>query len=1048
MASKVDDEDIKNKIHDDKDFQENSKIQAATDAKHDIGTQFTTIYNTIPQIGTPQDNFPAPLKGTGWDVVKTILETDVDIPTDTVPAPTDLFTEHKYKDVIEIKYTKFKYNLTTMNIEYNEEKKTENADKLFNFLRGSDESIKEVCLIVDATTGDFQKILLVRPVNPSTKSEGEKKKIYYIVNRETISDPAGKPNESDSNFKEKANRERDVQIKIATDVSEDKVLYPKWGTQAQRLDFHNDFFSNFDIELTPVKYGESKSVMLTFSGKDYSDTSVIETSAAGKLTNSINAVKKILTRMYNNITKFSTKVKGKAKADSVDDNNAINDYFVTLQKKRSGDALTALSYFDTTRIYHSEGTNFTFKEKKRFVLSHDTFNTLPVSLANGAEIIYTGAKTIYKFERADKGNIDFTKAFFDAYLSEKKVGERNKIKVMFSKQKEKYFGVVDAAFDIKKDTENYGLKTIKEKIKRTLKTLKDYSLVQTTLLSDDIHDIKNKIPFCIQCFFELALFRSLYLPLFNINKINEDISSFLNVTEYDETSHKTKVDQIKDLYYTQKTKDGEYNSGFENFRVSYKRNIVYTQIGEINIFTEPNKFTFSKTRNKLTFGTSSVIHDFLKEEDGTSEFIDIIDTIYKNENILGKRAQKNKAPMTEILSAFIDLQPLLKANESSVKTSDLLIAAHEEIGLPLTGDQELEEQRVDAGDAGEAGEAGEAATAETAEGEEGATEEGKKKRKKTNTTLVDSLSVQAETGAQAVASLSCILPYHSGISKRVIERVNNLVSSITSLFKKEKFIKIRKEEGKDEAAAEAAATTDAATDAATDASAANAIQKGGTLAEENSKNELYSFILLNYMFEMNVYFEGEYNDPDLDIYGQNIPMAGKLLLYMMNTSVNPISLLLFFMKMSYHSQNNEEFEKTYNETLKGNKYLFFLPCIFENILYNAFGPKFVETFQTTSLTYFPKLETVPELNTLLLEIPEMTNPKWEDVKNEMHKKIREISASLENKPVKKSVIESAKVFFRPRLAATIAAHGGYRKTKKSGDYRNRNRTTRRSSYKK
>jgi hypothetical protein len=1033
MASKVDDEVIKNKIHDDKDFQENSKIQAATDAKHDIGTQFTTIYNTIPQIGTPQDNFPAPLKGTGWDVVKTILETDVDIPTDTIPAPTDLFTEHKYKDLIEIKYTKFKYNLTTMNIEYNDEKRTENADKLFNFLRGSDESITEVCLIVDATTGDFQKILLARPVNPSTKSEGEKKKIYYIVNRETISDPAGKPNESDSNFKEKANRERDVQIKIAVDVSEDKVLYPKWGTQAQRLDFHNDFFSNFDIELTPVKYGESKSVMLTFSGKDYSDTSVIETSAAGKLTNSINAVKKILTKMYNNITKFTTKVKGKAKADTVDDNNAINDYFVTLQKKRSGDALTALSYFDTSRIYNSEGTNFTFKEKKRFVLSHDTFNTLPVSLANGAEIIYTGAKTIYKFERADKGNIDFTKAFFDAYLSENKVGERNKIKVMFSKQKEKYFGVVDAAFDIKKDTENYGLKTIKEKIKKTLKTLKEYSLAKATLSSIDTNDIKSKIPFCIQCFFELALFRSLYLPLFNINKINEDITSFFNIIEYNERLHKTKVDQIKDLYYTQKIKDGEYNSGFENFRVSYKRNIVYTQIGEISIFTEPNKFTFSKTRSKLTFGTSSVIHDFLKGEDGTSEFIDIIDTIYKNENILGKRAQKNKAPMTEILSAFIDLQPLLKANESSVKTSDLLVAAHEEIGLPLTGDQELEEQRVDAGEAGETEVA--AATevaAETAEGEEEAGEEGKKKRKKANTKLVDALSLQAETGPQPVASLSCILPYHSGISKRVIERVNNLVSSITSLFKKEKFIKIRKEEGKDEAEAETAAE-------------ANAAQKGGASAEENSKNELYSFILLNYMFEMNVYFEGEYNDPDLDIYGQNIPMAGKLLLYMMNTSVNPISFLLFFMKMSYEGQNNREFEKTYNETLKGNKYLFFLPCIFENILCNAFGPKFVEKFQEISLTYFPKLETVPELNTLLLEIPEMTNPKWEDVKNEMHKKIRKISVSLENKPVKKSVIESAKGFFRPRLANQIAVRGGYKKTKKLGNYRNK---TRRSRYKK
>ena len=199
------------------------------------------------------------------------------------------------------------------------------------------------------------------------------------------------------------------------------------------------------------------------------------------------------------------------------------------------------------------------------------------------------------------------------------------------------------------------------------------------------------------------------------------------------------------------------------------------------------------------------------------------------------------------------------------------------------------------------------------------------------------------------------------------------------------------------------------------------------------------------MFEMNVYFEGEYNDPDLDIYGQNIPMAGKLLLYMMNISVNPISLLLFFMKMSYHGQNNGEFEKTYNETLKGNKYLFFLPCIFENILYNAFGPKFVDHFQETSLTYFPKLETVPELNNLLLEIPEMTNPKWEDVKNEMYKKIREISASLENKPVKKSLIESAKGFFRPRLANKIAVRGGYRKTKKSGNDRNK---TRRSRYKK
>ena len=85
-----------------------------------------------------------------------------------------------------------------------------------------------------------------------------------------------------------------------------------------------------------------------------------------------------------------------------------------------------------------------------------------------------------------------------------KIFEQEKTEVKKTPYEEK---MGDESFDIKKDTENYGLKIIKEKIKRTLFKLEEYSLAKATLSSIDTNDIKSKIPFCIQCFFELALFR-------------------------------------------------------------------------------------------------------------------------------------------------------------------------------------------------------------------------------------------------------------------------------------------------------------------------------------------------------------------------------------------------------------------------------------------------------------------------------------------------------------------------------------------------------------
>jgi hypothetical protein len=326
MAAVEDDEQIKSRIHGVEEFQQLSKVQAATDSKHDLGTDFTTIYTATQNIGTPQENYDAKLQDQGWKVVNQIIQNGVNgVNINDLTLGTENFVPVSH-GTIKINYNNFQYDLTTMNIEYDESKKMENAEALYKFITEE----KEICLILDATTGDFQKIFLnAIEKETSSISPSEKKKIYYIVNRETISDPAGKPNETDPDFRTGAgtkNEKRDIEITVALDVSEDKVIYPRWThPNNPRTDFHSDFFSNFDVELTPVKYGPSKIVMLVFTGEDYSNTSVIETSAAGKLTNSVNAMKNVLKKMANKIQEYGAKIRGKLKTK--DDPNTINDYF-------------------------------------------------------------------------------------------------------------------------------------------------------------------------------------------------------------------------------------------------------------------------------------------------------------------------------------------------------------------------------------------------------------------------------------------------------------------------------------------------------------------------------------------------------------------------------------------------------------------------------------------------------------------------------------------------------------------------------------------------
>jgi hypothetical protein len=567
---------------------------------------------------------------------------------------------------------------------------------------------------------------------------------------------------------------------------------------------------------------------------------------------------------------------------------------------------------------------------------------------NGANVIYTGQSTVYKFERIIEGQEkrDYTKIFFDKYI--KDVAERTTIISMLEAQNDAYF--------------EKGLDPIMEEKKARLEIIREFSVSTKRFSSKEIVNFRTGITSCLLLFFKLALFRSLYMPIMNTKTVVSEITT-LSGLEYND-SIKQRIDKIKEVYTLQKIKDNEYTTGFDKFNKTYINNTVYKEIGNFMPFLGMESFTFSKKENKLTFGSCPIVHAFLYKTDGITDFLKIIEDTYKNENAFGARALKNKAPLNEILSTFLELEPLLQETDSSVETNELLVAAHEEIGVAL--------KRVIP------------------------TFEGTKRFSETKKTAQQELpDLQDRLGD--VASISSTIPYHAGISERIKKTTYSLIESLTELFTGEVAAK----------------------------------QTGGAKISETDKLQFYSFILLNYMVEMNQYFEGEYNDPDLDIYGQTIPMAGKLLLHAMNTSRDIQSLFFFFIKMSYYANDKDLFEKEYSRTLKGNKSLYFLPCIVENILYNAFGPEFMVEFQDFSVKAYPQIMKDSKLRYLMPPMPEMMNPSWVQVEKDIKQKIVQVTQYLEDQPQITPAGKRVRNWTYNR--EEIAAIGGirYKKTRKA-----------------
>ena len=135
--------------------------------------------------------------------------------------------------------------------------------------------------------------------------------------------------------------------------------------------------------------------------------------------------------------------------------------------------------------------------------------------------------------------------------------------------------------------------------------------------------------------------------------------------------------------------------------------------------------------------------------------------------------------------------------------------------------------------------------------------------------------------------------------------------------------------------------------------------------------------------------------------------------------------------MSYYANDKDSFEKEYSRTLKGNKSLYFLPCIFENILYNAFGPEFMVEFQDFSVKAYPQIMRDSKLKYLMPPMPEMMNPSWIQVEKDIKQKIVQVTQYLEDQPQITPAGKRVRNWTYNR--EEIAAIGGirYKKTRKA-----------------
>lgn len=935
--SKVDLEAAKNTVHTKDSYQKLLKKHAVSDAKHDLDKAFTSIFSSYTHIGTPQEKYSVTAVTDGWKMVSEFIDV-ADTESGKKPSSTenvdDIWVIQKkdgkiVKDTytFKMKETAFEYTVKVIEI-------PETLTPPLELFDAIAPGKSEICAIYDFSTGHLLKSLLQQTT--ARIADSDQRKFTFVINREVLSDPAPKPNEKDKEYSAGQNAKRHVKFGFATDIGKDTVFYPAW-LKEERKDFHWDFFSDFDIQLTAIDYNEQNSTILKFSDDTYTNESKINTSQTGKMANSKNAMITLLNYLKDLLTKSYS-----------NPNKTDKDYFISLQKKRSGDSLMVLSFFDRIREYKYK--NIIGSEKQHittfqshlnaspselFILTHDTFNTLPISLANGANVIHCGAvsakdkkQKIYVFRLATEPT-DPTQDFYNSFRKQASLTSNT------------YYIKIKEKLDIYERNISTISLELKAKIQEARKALGTYKsefdakskrAEKDKVAKDAAKDLNKKLRDVYKFIYMYAVYFDSYRASYDATSIYTFMGEILSATTF--VGMKEKTEKVRTTWILLNSKEYETIEDFNKkgrdettFEKEIQKSHVFVEaIPKFEFIENKGVFSVFQKQSRYLFGTVPFIINILNisSNDTKTQFQEFL--------LLLKDIQdKDKGFKESQLKSSIELWKLMTAT-FKFPDSKTLAPVTEPLPLPAASNpKEILNEKVTLLDT-------------------------------MGAVIVQEIQGQGETEIKNmdVDTDTTINPYHVYVKDIVLSGSEKIIKDAKD------FVTLAQKNAptsKNESTMQTLATK-VQTQIQT-----NKLEGGGN-SQENRLDELlfFRFLTLNALILVS-HHDDTLPIDEQDVYDSNVPFLATLLASILPQMMNRLQFVFFSLQMLYYCEEKDEFEKDFKGIFQDAPHSRFFPAIFLELLQLTFHEDQIKTLQDLASDY-PKYKA--KLKPFMPQIPRQT----------------------------------------------------------------------------
>ena len=244
---------------------------------------------------------------------------------------------------------------------------TRDVEGIYSFLNphGAD----NIAFTIDATNFPFYDPFLETFQDPG----GSQKKVYYVQTRESINDAALKVILDYPKKLLKTGKEPVVKVETKEDIFPGAVVYPATDVK-KGLDKASDlecFFSNYSLSLSPITEVKGiASTTLTFSEKEdiQEKVQLFKTKTEDSHPNSVPTLAQKIKGLLGKLFTGSAATK----ASSIPEKDR-KGYHITLQQKRSGDWLQALSCLQPERFGLAPSTRIMLVTLDKICLAYALF---------------------------------------------------------------------------------------------------------------------------------------------------------------------------------------------------------------------------------------------------------------------------------------------------------------------------------------------------------------------------------------------------------------------------------------------------------------------------------------------------------------------------------------------------------------------------------------------------------------------------------------------------------------------------------------------------